>query len=115
MTKATAPASPSAPRTNWRVSSRLKGSVALERHLADRERGRWRPLRRQPHPAYAGGHHRGNARSATGQLEIDTLALCRAAGRGRLSHGGIGHNGGPGTGTGFRAHCWTVAWRELLA
>ena len=27
---------------------------------------------------------------------------------------GIGHNGGPGTGSGFRAHCWTVARRELL-
>ncbi|SMO50557.1 hypothetical protein [Paracoccus laeviglucosivorans] len=27
---------------------------------------------------------------------------------------GIGHNGGPGTGSGYRAHCWTVARRELL-
>jgi len=27
---------------------------------------------------------------------------------------GIGHNGGPGIGNGFRAHCWTVARRELL-
>ena len=27
---------------------------------------------------------------------------------------GIGHNRGPGIGSGFRAHCWTVARRELL-
>ncbi|MFC3528325.1 hypothetical protein ACFOMH_09055 [Paracoccus mangrovi] len=27
---------------------------------------------------------------------------------------GIGHNRGPGMGSGFRAHCWTVARRELL-
>ncbi|MDS9468012.1 hypothetical protein RGQ15_10585 [Paracoccus sp. MBLB3053] len=27
---------------------------------------------------------------------------------------GIGHNGGPGIGSGFRAHCWNVARRELL-
>ncbi|MTH79641.1 hypothetical protein [Paracoccus aestuariivivens] len=27
---------------------------------------------------------------------------------------GIGHNGGPGLGSGFRTHCWTVARRELL-
>ncbi|MBD9527887.1 hypothetical protein [Paracoccus sp. PAR01] len=27
---------------------------------------------------------------------------------------GIGHNGGPGMGSGFRAHCWSVARRELL-
>lgn len=27
---------------------------------------------------------------------------------------GIGHNGGPGPGSGFRAHCWSVARRDLL-
>nr|WP_010398330.1 hypothetical protein [Paracoccus sp. TRP] len=27
---------------------------------------------------------------------------------------GIGHNRGPGSGSGFRAHCWSVARRELL-
>ncbi|WP_374635163.1 hypothetical protein [Paracoccus sp. (in: a-proteobacteria)] len=27
---------------------------------------------------------------------------------------GIGHNRGPGVGSGFRAHCWSVARRELL-
>lgn len=27
---------------------------------------------------------------------------------------GIGHNGGPGAGSGFRAHCWSVARRDLL-
>lgn len=27
---------------------------------------------------------------------------------------GIGHNRGPGMGSGFRSHCWTVARRELL-
>ncbi|MTH33245.1 hypothetical protein GL279_01385 [Paracoccus limosus] len=27
---------------------------------------------------------------------------------------GIGHNGGPGTASGFRTHCWTQARRELL-
>lgn len=27
---------------------------------------------------------------------------------------GIGHNGGPGAGSSYRAHCWTVARRELL-
>lgn len=29
-------------------------------------------------------------------------------------HIGIGHNGGPGPGSGFRAHCWSMARRELL-
>lgn len=27
---------------------------------------------------------------------------------------GIGHNGGPGPGSGFRTHCWSVARRDLL-
>lgn len=27
---------------------------------------------------------------------------------------GIGHNRGPGMGSGFRAHCWSVARRDLL-
>ncbi len=27
---------------------------------------------------------------------------------------GIGHNRGPGMGSGFRAHCWSVARRQLL-
>ncbi|MDT1063388.1 hypothetical protein RM190_16055 [Paracoccus sp. CPCC 101403] len=27
---------------------------------------------------------------------------------------GIGHNGGPGAGSSYRAHCWNVARRDLL-
>ena len=70
---------PARDRACPRALAPLRGGQGLDRgrrHLAHRQRGRPRPLRRHHHPAHLGAHHSGGpaGRAIAVNLEVDMLA-----------------------------------------